>query len=191
MTSLTLLARRWLTVALLLACALAGTALHAAEVEIRRAELELTEEGYRLSTAFGFELTRGLEDAVTRGVPLYFTTEVELRRPRWYWFDENAIRESRTHRLSYNVLTRQYYAGLVGSLQQSFPTLEDALALIRRPSRWLIAERDALKPGTTYNMSVRMRLDVAQLPKPFQVHAMNSADWRLSSDWKTIPVKIE
>lgn len=187
----TFFARLWLTVTLLAALWSLAPALHAADIEIRRAELEATEEGFRLSAAFEFELTRGLEDAVTRGVPLYFTTDVEFRRPRWYWFDENAVRESRTFRISYNVLTRQYHAGAVGSLQQSFPTLDDALSVIRRPPRWKIAERDALKPGTTYNMSLRMRLDVAQLPKPFQVHAMNSSDWRLSSDWKTYTIKIE
>ncbi|EGF33831.1 hypothetical protein IMCC9480_1672, partial [Oxalobacteraceae bacterium IMCC9480] len=37
----------------------------------------------------------------------------------------------------------------------------------------------------------RMRLDVAQLAKPFQVNAINNADWRLSSDWKTFLYKAE
>ena len=50
---------------------------------------------------------------------------------------------------------------------------------MRRPGRWLVADRGALKPGEIYNVAVRMELDVAQLPKPFQVHAINSSDWRL------------
>jgi hypothetical protein len=33
-------------------------------------------------------------------------------------------------------------------------------------------------------VALRMELDVAQLPKPFQVHSINSSDWRLSSDWR-------
>jgi hypothetical protein len=28
-----------------------------------------------------------------------------------------------------------------------------------------------------------MRLDTAQLPKPFQVNAIASRDWSLASDW--------
>jgi hypothetical protein len=36
-----------------------------------------------------------------------------------------------------------------------------------------------------------MRLDVALLSKPFQVHALNNSDWRLSSDWKTFTYKAE
>ena len=83
-------------------------------------------------------------------MPLYFTTDVEITRPRWYWFDEKTIRAAQTVRISYNVLTRRYHAGAAGQLQQSFNTLDDALSLIRRPTRWLVAEKGALKAGETY-----------------------------------------
>lgn len=185
------IAIRFFLMAILSAGLLAAPALHAAEIHIEQAQLEATEDGYRLASAFNFELKRVLEDALNRGVPLYFTTDVELTRPRWYWFDENTVRASHTIRLTYNVLTRQYYAAAAGSLRQSFSSLDDALSLVRRPPRWLVAEKDALKPGATYQLSIRMRLDTSQLPKPFQVNAMNDSDWRLSSDWKTFTYKAE
>ena len=165
--------------------------VHADGVDIVQAHLESTDEGVKLSATFAFDLNRGLEDAITHGLPLYFTTEIEMKRPRWYWFDENTITESQTIRLSYNVLTRQYHAAILGRLQQSFSSLDEALSLIRRPSRWLVAENSSLKSGAVYSVSVRMRLDVAQLAKPFQVNAINNADWRLSSDWKTFLYKAE
>ncbi|MGN6390159.1 MAG: DUF4390 domain-containing protein [Burkholderiaceae bacterium] len=177
----------WLT-ALVLGAALlggAGAARAAEGIEIVQAHLEQAEDGYRLSATYAFELNRGLEDALARGLPLYFTTDVEVGRKRWYWFDEHAISASQTIRISYNVLTRQYHAAIPGQIQQSFNTLEDALLLVRRPTRWLIAGADALKRGKTYTVAVHMALDVGQLPKPFQMHALNSADWHLSSDWKT------
>jgi hypothetical protein len=175
----------------LLLTAGAMPAFAAEGVEITRAGLESSEDGYKLSLALSFELTRGLEDAVTRGVPLYFTTEVQLTRPRWYWFDEKAVSASQTIRISYNVLTHQYHASISGRLQQSFSTLDDALSLVRRPNRWLVAEKGALKAGDTYNVAVRMGLDITRLPKPFQVHAMNSSDWRFSSDWKQFTFRPE
>lgn len=182
----------WLAAALLLASAWAPLSAHAAEgVDIQHARLESTDEGYKLTLAFSFELTRGLEDAVMRGIPLYFTTEVQLSRPRWYWFDENTISTSQTIRISYNVLTHQYHAAISGRLQQSFSTLDDALSLLRNPSRWVIAEKGALKRGETYKVAVRMGLDIARLPKPFQVHALNSSDWRFSSDWTQFNYKAE
>jgi hypothetical protein len=182
----------WLMMAFLFAFAFAPASTRAADgVDITRASIESSEDGYRLSLGVSFELTRGLEDAVTRGIPLYFTTEVQLTRPRWYWFDEKAISTSQTVRISYNVLTHQYHAAISGRLQQSFSTLDDALSLVRRPGRWVVAENGALKPGETYNVAVRMGLDLARLAKPFQVHAINSSDWRFSSDWKHFTFKAE
>ncbi|HEX2530664.1 MAG TPA: DUF4390 domain-containing protein [Burkholderiaceae bacterium] len=160
-------------------------------IEITQAHLESTDEGYKLSATFAFDLNRGLEDAITRGVPLYFTTTVELHRPRWYWFDEKTVSTSQTIRIDYNVLTRRYRAGVLGSVQQSFGTLDDALSLIRRPSRWIVADRKKLKAGQKYDVEVRMQLNLEFLPKPFQIHALNSSHWRLSSDWKFFTFKAE
>ena len=175
----------WLTAALAFFLVLASGASHAADVEITEARLEYTDEGYRLAAVFNFQLNSSLEGAIARGIPLYFTTEVVIRRPRWYWLDERAASATQTIRISYNVLTRQYRAAINGSnLQQSFDSIEDAMSLVRRPGRWLVAPPDALKPGEIYSVALRMELDVAQLPKPFQVHSINSSDWRLSSDWR-------
>ena len=168
---------------------------HAEGIELMRASVENTDEGYKLAASFAFELNRGLEEVITHGVPLHFTIDVRVTRPRWYWFDETAINTSRTIRIDYNVLTRQYRASVVGSLQlnmqQNFPTLDDALSLLRRPSRWVIAEKGALKAGEVYTVAVRMGLDLAHLPKPFQINALNNSDWRFASDWKRFTFKAE
>lgn len=161
------------------------------EVEIRQAHVEATEEGYRLSATFGLDLNRELEDAIMRGIPLYFTTEVQVIRPRRYWFDETTLTASQTVKISYNVLTRQYRAAIDGSLHRNFNSLDEALSLVRNPGRWLFAQKEALKPGETYHAFLRMGLDVAQLPKPFQVNALNNSDWRVSSDWKQLTFKAE
>ena len=183
----------WWLCSLLLTIALlfSQTGARAGEIDISQASLETVDDGYRLAASYSFELNRSLEDALVRGVPLYFTTDVQLTRRRWYWFDEVSISISRTVRISYNVLTRQYHAATSGQLQQSFTSLEDAMSLIRRPPRWIIADKNTLKSGEIYNVGLRMRLDVAQLPKPFQINALNNSDWRLSSDWKEFTFKVE
>lgn len=178
----------WL-LAVLLACS--TLTAQAAEITVSQASIEASDQGYRLSVSYDFELNRGLEDALSRGVPLYFTTEVQLTRRRWYWFDETSVSATRTVRVSYNVLTRQYHTAISGQLQQSFSNLEDAMTLIRRPPRWIIADSNTLKAGDVYQVGLRMRLDVAQLPKPFQVNALNNSDWRLSSDWIEFTYKPE
>lgn len=161
-------------------------------VEITRAHIESTDEGYKLDARYAFELNRDLEEAMEAGVKLHFTTEVELTRPRWWWItDEKTVSARQTLRISYNVLLRQYYVSVVGSVQQNFPTLEDALFNIRRPGRWLIAPKGALKPGETYNVTIRMFLDRQFLQKPLQVNAFNNAGWQLGSAKKTFTYKAE
>lgn len=183
--------RYWL-LALLLALSFSPASSSAADgVELSQAHIEAADDGYKLSATFSFDLNRGLEDVVNRGVTLYFTTDVELTRPRWYWFDEKAITATQTIRLQYNVITRRYNVAINGSLQQSFNTLDDALSLIRRPSRWLIADKSALKSGEVYRVAVRMGLDLGLLSKPFQVNALNNSDWRFSSDWKSFNYRVE
>lgn len=176
---------------LMFACALAPARASDETVEITRATIEAAEEGYRLSAAYSFELNHGLEDALQFGVTLYFTTEVEFTRPRWYWMDEKAVKVKRTFSINYNVLTRQYHVGPVSGVRQSFSTLEDALFLLRRPSRWVVAPRGALKVGEVYNVTLRMGMDRDYLPKPIQVNAFNNSEWRLASNKKTFLYRAE
>jgi hypothetical protein len=165
---------------------------HAADgIEITRATIETSEEGYKLAAAYAFDLNHNLEDAIQHGVKLYFTTQIELTRPRWYWYDDKAVSERQTIGISYDVLTRQYQVTVVGSMRQSFPTLEDAMVLVRRPSRWLIAPRGALKSGEVYNVTVRMFMDRDMLPKPIQVNAFSNSQWRLESKDRKFLYKAE
>ncbi|TFW29976.1 DUF4390 domain-containing protein [Massilia horti] len=180
----------------LLACqlllALACAQAQAADtIEITRSGIEASDEGYRLNAEYSFELNHGLIDAIQRGVRLYFTTEIELTRPRWWWRDDKAVSTRQTVNIVYDMLTRQYHVSVPGSVKQSFSTLDEALFTIRRPSRWLIAPKGALKPGETYNVSLRMFMDRDYLQKPLQVNALNNSDWRLASNKKTFTYKAE
>ncbi|MBV8665976.1 MAG: DUF4390 domain-containing protein [Burkholderiaceae bacterium] len=163
----------------------------AEEIEIEQVHVESSDEGYKLSATYNFELNHNIEDAINHGIPMYFTTQVEMTRPRWYWFNETAVNALRTVRISKNLLTNEYQVTVLGGVQRSFNTLDEALALLYRPTRWVIAERNALKSGATYNVAVRMRLDLEYLSKPIHLNALNNSDWRLASDWKRFPFKAE
>ena len=94
---------------LLFALALVFPALlWAAEIEVSNPQVMASEDGYVLSADFKFEFNQRLEEAVTKGVVLYFVAEFELTKPRWYWLEEKAVSRSQTYRLSYHALTRQY-----------------------------------------------------------------------------------
>lgn len=169
----------------LLSCLLGWQPIASAgNIDISYAKIEPVDDGYRLAANFKFELSRELENVITSGIPLYFVTDVEISRPRWYWFDEKTVTSERSVRISYNVITRQYRASVNGSFAQNYKDLNDALSVVRSPSRWLIAEKSDLDYGITYKVGLRIQLDTDKLPKPFQFNALNNSDWRLSSDWK-------
>ncbi len=167
------------------------TALAGEGIELVDANIEASDEGYRLASSFSVELSRTLEEALMRGVPLYFTLQVQVSRPRWYWFDEVAIKSTRTFRLSYNLLTERYRVSIDGNLHRNFSRLDDMLALLRRPGRWVIGDSSALTRDAVYTVAVQLGLDVSQLPKPIQVSAMSNDEWRLSSGWSNFNYKVE
>lgn len=158
-------------------------------IEFNEVKIEKSEEGYKLVTDISLDLPRGLENALLKGIPLYFTTQLEITRPRWYWFDEKPIESSRTIRIAYNVLTRQYNVMFTGNLQQNMNSFEDALNMVKHPPYWIFAEKDLLKEDETYFAAVRIQLDTSYLPKPFQINIINNSNWRLSSEWRRFSFK--
>ncbi|ASL43930.1 hypothetical protein bAD24_I10585 [Burkholderia sp. AD24] len=173
----------WIALAVWLA---APGMVHADPIAVQRASLQSDNTGWNLDARFDFDLNSNLEDAVNKGIPLYFTTDFELSRPRWYWFDEQPVSVSQSIRLSFQPLTREYRVSSVssGGLQLGFQTLKDALAVIKHITSWHVIDRNDVHAGETYNASVRMQLDIALMPKPFQIDAVNNRDWSLSSEWK-------
>jgi hypothetical protein len=168
--------------AALLVCVAAAFPARAEGIEVRKAALVTAEDGYFLEAEFDIALTHALEDALNKGVPLYFTLEFELIRPRWYWLNEKLANARQQYRLSYNALTRHYRVG-VGTLYQNFGTLAEALAFLSRVRLRDIAEPGALGKGASYTAALRLRLDSSQLPRPFQISAVGSREWSISSDW--------
>ncbi len=175
--------RLWLLAVLVVAPGL----LLAAEIEISNPQIVAGDDGYVLSADFSFDLNQRLEEAVAKGVVLFFVTEFELTRPRWYWLDEKLVSRSQTYRLSYHALTRQYRLS-TGGLHQSFDSLSEALRVLSRLRNWVVIEKadsGLVRPGETYTAALRLRLDITQLPRPFQITALGNKDWNLASDWKT------
>ncbi len=167
-------------VALFAAAFMSGA--YAEGIVVESATIEPAEDGWNLEAAFDMQFSQRLEEAVNRGVPLYFVVEFEMSRPRWYWFDETPVKLSQTYRISYTPLLRQYRL-TVGNVYQNFTRFEEVTRVLSRLRGWHVADRGALVKDQVYQAAIRMRLDTAQLPKPFQVNAIASRDWTLASDW--------
>jgi len=177
--------RRLLLVLAFIAAAVVLGSARSDVIEPRNVSVVQGDDALVIRADFEFELTQRLEEALNHGVALYFIVEFELVRPRWYWFDEKAAAEKLTLRLVYHTLSRQYRVSR-GALYQNFPSLGEALRTLGTVRDWTVVERERLKPEEGYVASLRMRLDTAQLPKPFQVSAFASREWALASDWTRV-----
>lgn len=156
--------------------------VHADTIPVKSAELRIEDGELLLNAEFELNLNSTLEEALQRGIPLYFVLEFELKRSRWYWLDEKVGQTLSTSRVSYNALTRQYRVSS-GLLGQSFASLEEVERYVGRVTSRPVAQAAALSKGTRYEAAIRLRLDVNQLPKPFQVDALASREWTVASDW--------
>jgi uncharacterized protein DUF4390 len=168
--------------ALILLLAIVTPSAHADTIPVKAAELRIEEGEVLLNAEFELNFNPTLEEALQKGIPLYIVLEFELARSRWYWLDEKVAQTALTSRVSYNALTRQYRVAS-GLLGQTFNSLEEVERYLGRVTSRPVAQASALSKGTRYDAAIRLRLDVNQLPKPFQVDALASREWTLSSDW--------
>lgn len=177
--------RTWAALAALclgLVLALAPFVARADVIPVRAAELRIEDGEVLLTAEFDLAFNSTLEEALQNGIPLYFVLDFSLTRSRWYWLDEKVAQTSLTYRVSYTALTRQYRVSS-GLLAQTFNTLEEVQRYVGRVTSRPVSAASAVAKGTRYDAAIRLRLDVNQLPKPFQVNALASREWTLASDW--------
>lgn len=140
-------------------------------------ELARNDEGLVLSFSARFELSRAVEDALLKGVPLFFVAQADVFRDRWYWRDKQVNSVSRTWRLAYQPLTRKYRVTF-GGLSQHYDSLSEALAAVSRTINWKLADTSMLDDGRLY-VEFSYQLDTTQMPRPMQIGIGGQADWTL------------
>lgn len=147
-------------------------------IELSNVEVTRGDDGLALSFSVRFELARLLEDALLKGTPLHFVAEADLIRERWYWRDKRVTRVTRTWRLAYQPLARQYRVSF-GGLNQNFDNLSDALAAMRRVSSWKLADLRDVEDGARHYIAFSYKLDTTLLPRPMQIGISGVPEWNL------------
>lgn len=182
---------RWALCCLAMGWVLLGLApVHAQEGESSPGlRVEQTGDGLYVSASLPFDLPGAVEDALRKGVPMYFVAEAEVLRERWYWSDQQLARAARYLRLSFQPLTHRWRltmgtepfsnASQGVTLASNYDSLSDAVQALQRMGRWKIAEAGSLPAATELLVSLRLRLDLSQLPRPLQIGALGRSGWSL------------
>lgn len=158
--------------------------------EVSQFRVERLDEGLYLSASLHFELPDAVEDALLKGVAMFFVAEVTVSQDRWYWLRKKVMSVERHTRLMYQPLTRRWRlsaasgmitnAGLSMALNQTFDSLPEALAAMQRISRWKFADLSSLDQEPRYVVEFSFRLDASQLPRPLQIGVLGQSDWALA-----------
>jgi Domain of unknown function (DUF4390) len=176
----------------------AASADGATPTNISFLQVERSEGAVFLNAQLAFDLPAPIEDVLLKGIPLFFVSEAEVRRDRWYWYDKKLAVATRQIRLAYQPLTRRWRlnvssssgvngiagssgSGLGGGLPQYFDTLAEALSKVQRISRWRIVELAELDPDVLHTVELSFKLDISQLPRPFQIGLIGQNDWNIST----------
>ena len=159
--------------------------------ELTQLDVERFEDGVFVSAVVQFELTPVVEDALTKGIPMFFVAQADLYQNRWYWTDRRVTSAVRTIRLAYQPLTRRWrvniVAGLINSsgglratLNQNYDSLAEAISAVQRLSRWKVAESSEIEPDVAHRLDFNFSLDLSQLPRPFQIGVAGQKDWTIA-----------
>jgi hypothetical protein len=158
-------------------------------VELQALKLERDESALYMSGNWRFDLPTALEDALLKGITLYFVTEVDISQERWYVYNQRVAHAERHVRLFYQPLTRRWrvnispqpfnVSGLGMSFGQSYDTSEEAIGAVRRIAQWRIANAAEYNPDAKQTISINFKLDLKQLPRPLQIGAAGQSDWNI------------
>lgn len=154
-------------------------------------QVERGDGGVFLNAQINFDLPASVEDVLLKGIPLIFVAEAEVRRDRWYWYDKKLAAAARQIRLAYQPLTRKWRlnianlsgnsgVGLGGGIPQYFDSLSEAMTKIQRISRWRIVDLADLDPDALHTIELSFKLDISQLPRPFQIGLIGQGEWNIS-----------
>ncbi len=164
-----------------------------ATAQLSQLKTERADDGVYLSASVTFELPHVVEDALLKGIALFFVIEVEVYKDRWYWMDQRVAGAARTIRLAYQPLTRRWRvnigsglmgasSGLRATFNQNYDTLPEAMSAVQRVARWKIAELGDVRPGSDHSLAFSFKLDLSQLPRPFQIGVAGQRDWSIVVD---------
>jgi hypothetical protein len=153
------------------------------------ASTQLIKGTYRLNAQIDYPLSAEVQTAVTSGVPLTVTQEIKLLRlRRWLW--AKTIKQiNLRYQLRYHALSRQFVLTYLNQgKQRAYPTLMAAIKELGTLRNYPLISQGELKANFSYQVRLRTRLSIEDLPVPMRPLAYLSSQWHLDSPWFSWPL---
>ena len=152
-------------------------------LEVRSAYVNIDNGVFLLHARIEYPVNPAIRDALRDGVSLTFDLDTRVDRERRFWFNSNIVELTLRRELAYHAVSDRYVVRDVKSNeQQTFPTLEEALAYLGKVDGWPILVEPQLNGGM-YVISVRAGVRRGKLPASLRVLLFWADDWHRVSEW--------
>jgi hypothetical protein len=183
---------RGLRIALLLGllCALSLPVLAKEDFQIRQVQIRQDQGAYLLSATVDFDFSEEALEALDNGVPLTVVVHLQVRRSNaWVWASSLLDQQLR-YAIRYRPLSERYEVySLPGANGRDFVTRDAAIRALGELTNLPLVSTRKLDPDQTYEVQLKVDLDIEELPLPLRPMAYLKPSWKLSSGWSKWPLK--
>ena len=152
-------------------------------LEVRSAYVNIDNGVFLLHARVEYPVNPAIADALRDGVTLTFDLDTRVERERRFWFNANIVELTLRRELAYHAVSDRYVVRDVKSdEQQTFSTLEEALAYLGKVDGWPILVEPQLNGGN-YVISVRAGVRRGRLPASLRALMFWADDWHRVSEW--------
>jgi hypothetical protein len=179
----------WSACLLLLASAELAQAQEGAPFGVRSASLQLVEGVYLLDARLYLPIDKRLREVLNDGVPVKLELQLEVRRGRGFWFDEDVASLAQQYSLQYHAVTDRYRVrNLNSGLETSFPTLTAAIEYLTHLTHLPVLDQTLVRKDRHYEVRMRAIVEAGSPPAALRWLMFWANDWRRVSEWYTWPL---
>ena len=178
--------RYWVVLLLIVTCCPAA----ADEFAVREVGTRLVDNTYVLDAKIDYNFSERALEALDNGVPLTLEVHIQVR-PAGSWIWDNSLVDQRLrYRIRYKPLSERYLVSrLPGENGRTFVSRDAAVAALGEIKNLQLLNRDRLDPEGSYEVQIRVSLDIEELPLPLRPMAYLYPSWKQSSEWTKWPLQ--
>jgi Domain of unknown function (DUF4390) len=154
-------------------------------LEVRSAFVNVDKGVFLLHARIEYPNGPAIRSALRDGQTLTFELDARVDRDRRFWFSAGIVDLTLRRELSYHAVSQRYVVRDTRSGdQESFATLNEALAYLGKVDAWPILVEPQLDNGN-YTISVRAGVRRGRLPASLRAILFWTNDWARVSEWYT------
>jgi hypothetical protein len=156
---------------------------------IKDVRTRLDNGSYVMDADIAYRFSPEVLEALGNGVPLTFLVHIQVRRASaWIWEDSLADIQLR-YGIRYRPLSERYEVyRLPGESGRSFVSREAAISALGEIRGLDLVSKARLDPNESYEVQMKVELDIEELPLPLRPLAYLQGAWKLATPWTKWPL---